>query len=306
MAIKALVSTEYEVNGLEDAIEFYYEKGWTDGLPVVPPTEEKVLRFLEAAHRGPDEVLGTYDTRNRVVTVEKIAINSVMAGCRPEYFPVVVAIFEAILDPGFNLHLPNSTTGGAALGFIVNGPIRNQLRMNYRGNVLGPGNRANSTIGRAVRLSQINVLGSLPGAGAEDPLGRPVFDRATIGQPGKYAGYHIVENEEDYPSLLPVHVEQGYRREQSVVTVFSTGGHVQISAHAEDSAQKIADTIARYLVGSGRLVARGGFCILIIPPENLGYLIRDGWSKADFRQAVFDGTRRSPAWLKSQGWSMRE
>jgi hypothetical protein len=305
VATKALASVQYEVNGVEDAIEFYYQKGWTDGLPVVPPTENKVRRFLEAAGREPDEVLGTYETRRRVVTVEKLAINSVMAGCLPEYFPVVLAIFEAILDPAFNLHVPNSTTGGAALGFIVNGPIRNDLKMNYRGNVLGPGNRANSTIGRAVRLAQINIMGSLPGAGAEDPLGRPVFDRATIGQPGKYAGYHIVENEEDYPSLLPVHVEQGFNRDQNAVTVFSTGGHVQISAHSEDSAQKIADTVARHLVGSGRLVARGGFCILVLPPENLGYLIKDGWSKADFRQAVFEGTKRQSEWLESQGWPVR-
>ena len=305
MTTKALQSAQYEVDSVADAIEFYYEKGWTDGLPVVPPTEEKVRAFLAAAGLEPDSVIGTYETRKRVVTAEKVAINSVMAGCLPEYFPVVLAIMEPILDPRFNLHVPNSTTGGAALGFIVNGPIRDKLGMNYRGNVLGPGNRANSTIGRAVRLCQINILGSLAGAGTEDPLGRPVFDRATIGQPGKYAGYHIVENEDDFPSLLPVHVEQGFSRDQSAVTVFSTGGHVQISAHSEDSAQKIADTVARHLVGSGRLVASGGFCILVIPPENTGYLIKDGWSKADFRQAVFEGTKRTAESLSAQGWPVR-
>jgi hypothetical protein len=305
VATKPLESVQYEVDSVTHAIEFYYEKGWTDGLPVVPPTEEKVRAFLAAAGREPDSVVGTYETRKRVVTAEKVAINSVMAGCLPEYFTVVLAIVEAILDPGFNLHVPNSTTGGAAIGFIVNGPIRDKLGMNYRGNVLGPGNRANSTIGRAVRLTQINVLGSLPGAGAEDPLGRPVFDRATIGQPGKYAGYHIVENEDDFPSLLPVHVEQGFSRDQSAVTVFSTGGHVQISAHSEDSSQKIADTVARQLAASGKLVASGGFCIIVIPPENTGYLVRDGWSKADFRQAVFEGTKRTPEWLNSQGWTVR-
>ena len=300
-----LQSVQYEVDSVADAIEFYYEKGWTDGLPVVPPTEDKVLAFLDAAGLEPDAVVGAYETRKRVVTAEKVAINSVMAGCRPEYFPVVLTIMEQILDTRFNLHVPNSTTGGAAIGFIVNGPIRDRLGMNYRGNVLGPGNRANSTIGRAVRLSQINILGSLPGAGTEDPLGRPVFDRATVGQPGKYAGYHIVENEDDYPSLLPVHVERGFSREQSAVTVFSTGGHVQISAHSEDSAQKIADTVARHLVGSGRLVASGGFCILVIPAENAGYLVKDGWSKADFRQAVFEGTRRTAESLIAQGWPVR-
>lgn len=299
---KDLVSAQYDVDSLDDAIEFYYQKGWTDGLPVVPPTEAKVWQFLEASGREPSEILGQYETRRRIVTVEKIAINAVMAGCLPEYFPVVLAIFEAILDPNFDLHLPNSTTGGAALGFIVNGPIRNELNMNYRGNTLGPGNRANSTIGRAVRLSQINVLGSIPGAGIEDPLGRPVFDRATLGQPGKYTGYHIVENEEDYPSLNPLHVELGFKPTQSTVTVFATGGHVQISLHAENSADDIANSVAQYLVGSGRLVATGGFCVLVMPPENLGYLVRDGWSKEDFRQAVFEKTKRSRRVLRSQGW----
>ncbi len=305
MTTKALESAQYEVDSVADAIEFYYEKGWTDGLPVVPPTEDKVRAFLDAAGLEPDTVIGTYSTRKRVVTAEKVAINSVMAGCLPEYFQVVLAIMESILQPQFNLHVPNSTTGGAALGFIVNGPIRDALGMNYRGNVLGPGNRANSTIGRAVRLSQINILGSLPGAGTEDPLGRPVFDRATVGQPGKYAGYHIAENEDDYPSLLPVHVERGFSREQSVVTVFATNGHVQLSAHSEDSAQKIAETVARHLVGSGRLVASGGYCVLVIPPENAGYLVKDGWSKADFRQAVFEGTRCTVDELRAQGWPAR-
>ncbi|MDE2861575.1 MAG: hypothetical protein OYI31_00970 [Chloroflexota bacterium] len=305
MTTKALQSAQFEVDSVHDAIEFYYEKGWTDGLPVVPPTEEKVWAFLDAAGLEPDAVIGSYETRKRVVTAEKVAINSVMAGCLPEYFPVVLAIMEPILDPRFNLHVPNSTTGGAAIGFIVNGPIRDRLGMNYRGNVLGPGNRANSTIGRAVRLCQINILGSLAGAGTEDPLGRPVFDRATVGQPGKYAGYHIVENEDDYPTLLPVHVERGFSRDQSAVTVFSTGGHVQISAHSEGSAQKIADTVARHLVGSGRLVASGGYCVIVIPAENAGYLVKDGWSKADFRQAVHEGTRRTAESLAAQGWPVR-
>ena len=156
-----------------------------------------------------------------------------------------------------------------------------------------------------MRLCQINILGSLAGAGTEDPLGRPVFDRATVGQPGKYAGYHIVENEDDFPSLLPVHVERGFSKDQSAVTVFSTGGHVQLSAHSEGSAQKIADTVARHLVGSGRLVASGGYCVLVIPPENAGYFVKDGWSKADFRQAVHEGTKRTAESLAAQGWPVR-
>ena len=302
--MSSLVSAEYDFGDLDEAVEFYHRKGWTDGLPVVIPTEEKVLRFLAAVGREPGEVLGVYPTRRRSVTVEKVAINAVMAGCLPEYFPVVLAIMEGILEPDFGIHGACSTTGSAAIGFIVNGPIRNKIGMNYRGNVLGPGNRANSTIGRAIRLSQINIMGSVPGTGNEDgPGGRTILDRATMGNPGKYAGYHIVENEEDFPSLLPLHVERGYPREQSAVSVFGTWGHVQISAHEEHSAEAIVDTIAHYLVGSGKFTAAPkDFCVVVIPPENAAYIARDGWSKADVRQALFDRTSRTTAWVRENGW----
>jgi hypothetical protein len=186
-----------------DPIEFCYEQGWTDGLPVVPPTPEKVAAAVAATGREADELVCAYPERHRELTVGHVAANAVMAGCRPEYVPVVVAIVEAMATDAFGLHAANATTGGSAVGFIVNGPVRTALGMNCRGNVLGPGNRANSTIGRAVRLVQINGFGSVPGAGNEgqvQPGGRPILDRATLGQPGKYAGYHIVENEEDYPT----------------------------------------------------------------------------------------------------------
>ncbi len=302
MAVKPLASVQYDVEDLKDAIELYYRKGWTDGLPVVPPTEEEVRRFLEVAGREPDDVLGGYEELRRVVTAEKVAISAVMAGCLPEYFPVVLAIVEAMFLPGFELHgLANISTGGSDLGFIVNGPIRNKIGMNYRGNVMGPGNRANSTIGRAIRLLQINAMGAVPGAGFEEVLGRPVLDRSTMGQPGKYAGYHIVENEEDYPSLLPLHVELGFSREQSVVTIFTTSPGQQISVHAEHTADQIVETIAHYLVHTGRLTA-SGFCVVVIPPENVKYIVKDGWSKADVRKAIFERTTRTVAWVKEHGW----
>jgi hypothetical protein len=204
------------------------------------------------------------------------------------------------------MHAANATTGGSAVGFVVNGPVRTALGMNARGNVLGPGNRANSTIGRAVRLTQINALGSVPGAGNEHLVekgGRPILDRATLGQPGKYACYHIVENEEDYPSLHPLHVDRGFAATDNVVTVFATAGHVQISVHAEPSADAIAATLCHYLVGTGRL-GRSGFCVLVIPPENADIFVRDGWSKRDIRQAIFDGTTRTAAWVKRNGGSL--
>jgi hypothetical protein len=288
-----------------DAVEYCYEQGWTDGLPVVPPTPERVAAAVAATGRAPDEIVCTYPERTREITLEHVAVNAVMAGCKPEYTPVVVALLEALAKRG-RLHSVNATTGGAAVAFVVNGPIRTALGMNSQGNVFGPGNRANSTIGRALRLVQINALGSVPGAGNDARLGidaRPILDRATMGQPAKYAGYHIVENEEDFPSLSPLHVELGYAPDQSVVTAFGAMGHVQYSVHHEATAQAIVDTLSHYLIHSGRLT-RGGCIAIVIPPENAEIFVRDGWSKADIRQALFDGTKRSLAWVRRNGWTL--
>ncbi len=219
-----LRSQVFVIDDLHSAIEFCYDQGWTDGLPVVPPTVEKVQEFLDVAGRRPDEVVFEYLERSRVVTVEKVAINAVMAGCRPEYFPVVLALIEAIATPEFGIHPVNASTGGSALGFVVNGPIRQQIGMNCQGNVLGPGNRANSTIGRAVRLTQINAMGSTPGAGndlaADGGSGaagaRPLNHRPA----GQYAGYHLAEYEEAFPDLEPLHVTLGFEPTQNVGTVF--------------------------------------------------------------------------------------
>ena len=149
-----------------EAIERCYELGWTDGLPVVPPTVARVEAFLRAAEREPDEVLGSLPERRREITVAKVAANAVMAGCLPEYFPVVIAATEAMLDPKFNLIAPSASQGGSAILVIVNGPIVRQLEINCRNNLFGPGNRANATIGRAVRLILMNACAATPGLSA--------------------------------------------------------------------------------------------------------------------------------------------
>lgn len=286
-----------------DLVEYCYAQGWTDGLPVVAPTAAKVDAAVAATGRPAGELVCHYAERRRDITVADVAVNAVLAGCRPEYTPVVLAIVEAMTDPGFGIHAANATTGGSAVGFVVNGPIRDALGMNYRGNVLGPGNRANSTIGRAVRLTQINAFGSVPGAGNEAMVGeggRPILDRATVGQPGKYACYHLVENETDYPTLRPLHVERGHAAGDNVVTVFATNGHLQLSIHHEPTAEAIVDTICHNLVGRYN---RAGFLVLVVPPENAEIFVRDGWSKADIRAAIHRGTTRSVAWVKEQGHS---
>ncbi|RYD96192.1 MAG: thioredoxin, partial [Sphingomonadales bacterium] len=261
------MATRYELADFEEAIEFYHRSGWTDGLPIVPPTPERVAQFLEAAGLKAEDQLGFYEERRLPIIAEKVAINAVMAGCLPEYFPVVVAIVEAMLEPGFMLHVANSSTGSFTLGFLVNGPIRNAIGMNCHGNMLGPGNRANSSIGRAIRLIQLNVMGSIPGAGGPDPAhGRAVLDRSMMGQPAKYAGYHLVENEEEFPSLTPTHVELGFDAGDSTVTMFLIAGHHWTDLHAEQTPEAWIDTMAQYVVGTGKLTP-SGYGILLLPPE---------------------------------------
>ena len=214
-----------------EAIERCYELGWTDGLPVVPPTLERVHEFMDIAARSADEVLGSIPERRREVTVAKIAANAVMAGCLPEYFPVVLAATEAMLDPEFNLIAPSSSQGGAAVLVIVNGPIVGELGMNSGANLFGPGNRANATIGRAIRLILMNACASIPG----------LFDRTVIGHPGKYT-YCIAENETD-SDWLPLHVERGFSPDQSAVTVFASWEPRQVRSAAY-SQEVVLDTVA--------------------------------------------------------------
>lgn len=173
--------------------------------------------------------------------------------------------------------------------------------MNCQGNVLGPGNRANSSIGRAIRLIQMNVLGSVPGAGCEPAHGRPVLDPSMMGQPAKYAGYHIVENEELFPSLIPHHVELGFDASDSTVTVFLVAGSMWIEAQGEGSPEEWVENFAQTLVGSGRLMSSGCSCLLL-PPENAQLFVNAGWTKAEIRTSFYESTRRSVAWLKASRW----
>src|SRR5262249_4266935 len=202
-----LVSKRYAVEDPGQAIELCFEKGWTDGLPVVPPTESRVRAMLDLVGLAPEHQVAFITNRQVAVTAEKVAINAVMAGCRPEYMPVVVAAIEGIGDPRWSYHGPGTSTAGAAVLLIVNGPVARELDVNAGDNLFGPGWRANLTIGRVVRLVMRNVCGSRPGT----------LDRGTLGHPGKLS-YVIAENEGESP-WPPLHVERGFRADQSAVTV---------------------------------------------------------------------------------------
>src|SRR5712691_10484322 len=176
-----LTSKRHVVEGsLDDAIEFCFQQGWSDGLPVVPPTPPKVARMLEAARLDPKQQIAFVEHRAVSITAEKVAINAVMAGCKPEYMPVVVAAVEAIAEPSWSYHGPGTSTGGAGVLLIINGPIAGTLDVNSGDNLFGPGWRSNLTIGRALRLVMRNVCGSRPGT----------LDRGTLGHPGKLSLRH--------------------------------------------------------------------------------------------------------------------
>jgi hypothetical protein len=217
---------------LEDA----YERGWTDGLPVVPPTPEKVEAFLAVAGLDSEVVLGTVPTREVTVTAEHAAINAVMAGCRPEYFPVVVAAVRAHLDEHANCHSTTGTLSGAAHAVIVNGPIRDEIGVAYGAGCLGPGFRANATVGRALRLVIRNVCRAVPG----------FLDRATFSWPLRYS-FCFGEDEAAGP-WTPLHVQRGYAPDESTVTVHS----IMRMVSSWDSTSRTAEGVLETIVADTR------------------------------------------------------
>ncbi len=257
------------------------ERHWSDGLPAIPPTRERVEAMLKHTTRKPDEVVGAVAPAFGVATVERIAINAVMAGCYPEYLPVLIAATEAISDPRFNLRGIQATTNPAAVFLIVNGPMAKQLCVNGGGNCLGPGAWANATLGRAMRLIQQNIGGAQAGE----------MDRSTQGQPGKYT-FCCAENEDASP-WEPLHVERGFKKEQSTVTTVGALGTWNMNSHAKDSKDLlriIADTMT-FPASSDFIYA--GEPWLILSPEHADVLHGEGLSKADVKRLLWEQARLS-------------
>ncbi|MBI1736692.1 MAG: hypothetical protein HYR51_16105 [Candidatus Rokubacteria bacterium] len=271
-----------------DPIEFCFQQGWSDGLPVVPPTEARVRAMLEAARLSPDQQIGYIDHRAVAITAEKVAANAVMAGCKPEYLPVVVAAVEAIADPAWSYHGPGTSTGGAAVLVIVNGPVARDLDINSGDNLFGPGWRSNLTIGRAVRLVMRNVCGSMPG----------LLDRGTLGHPGRLS-FVIAENEADSP-WTPLHVERGFRRDQSVVTIVAAEGPRQFYNQLSSTAEGVLTTLADDMRISGMVMGQSTYTV-VLAGEHMRTIAKDGWDKPRIRQFLFDHTKNSHAHLKGTG-----
>ena len=272
-----LSSLAIEVPGPHEAIEMFYERGWTDGLPVVPPTSEAVEACLDAAGLRPDHILGIEPTKGGVVTAEKAAINAVAAGCLPEYMPVVAAAIEAITADEFSLHGISVSTMGAAILIIVNGPIAERLGMNSGTSVFGPGNRANATIGRAVRLIVMNVLGTRAGH----------LDKATLGHPGKYS-WCMAEAEQKSP-WEPLHVTRGLPPGSSAVTVVAGLSGLQVGEHAANTPEGILDSFIQRLYALGPEMKE---VVVVLCPEHLAHFKTAGWQKSQIGQYLFENSRR--------------
>ena len=268
-AAAKLRARRVELAPLEDEFEALFERGWSDGLPLVPATEKRVLAMLEATTRAPDEIVAEVPPDLAPCSVEKVAINAVMAGCKPEYLPVVLAAVEAACSDGFNAHGILATTMPVGPVVIVNGPVRRALGMNAGINVFGQGNRANATIGRALQLVIRNVGGGRPGE----------VDRATFGNPGKLS-FCFAEDEEGSP-WEPLSVDLGKPRGVSTVTLFAGEGPRSIV----DQLSRDPESLARSFAVNLRTLHHPKLllvfdCILAISPDHARVFREAGWSKA--------------------------
>ena len=272
MESNLLQAERFEIpDDLWAANAFFEQKGWTDGLPIIPPTEDRVTQMLARVTRNPQDVIGTVPPSWAPATIEKIAINAVMAGCLPEYMPVLIAAVEAITDPKLNLCALQATTGGPSVMLIINGPLRKQLKFNSGPNVLGEGWRANATVGRAIRLIQRNIGGSYPGTTC----------KATLGWPGKYT-LCIAENEEASP-WEPLHIERGFDAKTSTVTAISADSSVRASDLDSTKAEGILTNFAQRMEGPS-----GPEAIMIVCPEHARIIAGDGFSKQDVKRFIWE------------------
>jgi hypothetical protein len=281
------------------AIEYCYERGWTDGLPVVPPLEQLVDEFLCHTSRDPHEVLMTVRHLDRSCTVRQAAINAVMAGCKPEYFPVILAVVDAFArGAGMVTGLLQSTTGQAEIA-VVNGPIRQRLGFNCQDNIFGPGDRPNATVGRALRLIIMNALGIRP----------HVFDQSTQGTSAKYSCC-IAENEEDSP-WEPLHVERGFARNNSTVTVQMVRSDLYVEHRGTQVPEEILLTIADSMSYAGMItqiteerILHGA--VVVMGPEHAQIIAKQGWSKQDVKQFLWENFGKSKTELRRFGKVARE
>jgi hypothetical protein len=270
-----------DLDEIRRAIEYYTGNGWTDGLPVVPVTESYLKEFLATTSRDPAEVLVPMPHLNKALTVRLAAINAALAGCLPQYFPVVLAAWDALRADGMVTRSIWQSTTGTAPFVVINGPVRTEIGLNCRGNLFGSGFRANATIGRAIRLGAINGLGLRP----------HVLDQATQGTPAKYMCC-IGENEEDSP-WGPLHADHGFAAADSAVAATVIRSVLHVEARHSTTPGQLAYDFADSLCRTAALVRPTAAGYIVLNPEHARLCDRAGWSKADLSQAIYEaGTKR--------------
>ena len=285
---QTLASRRVSIPSSQDPFEFMFEHDLTDGLPVIPPTPERVAHMLSGTTRDPKQCIAEVAPNMGKATVEKIAINAVMAGCKPEYLPVVIAAVRAACSDEFNIHGVNSTTWGATPLLVVNGPIRHRIGMNSGQNALGQGNRANATIGRALKLALRNIGGAKPGG----------TEMSVLGSPAKFT--LCFAEWEEFSPFTPLHVERGFAADEDVVTLMACTAPYQVADQKSRTARGIANSLAMVAETVWHPKLRlFTDVLLVICPEHAEVFRRDGWSKADLRQHIMAATTRPAAQLLS-------
>ncbi len=296
-----LRSSQTVVDDSPEAInDHFYNERMTDGLPIVPPTPDRVARFIDASGRDASSVIGEIAPAWGKATVEKIAVNAVMAGCLPEYVPILIAAVQGMCEPDFNLHGIQTCTGFVGPMLVINGPIRHELKINCGASVLGPGSRPNATMGRAIRFILNNVGGATPGD----------VDKSTMGWPGKY-GMCIGENEEQSP-WAPFHVDQGFKAEESCVTVIGAEASWQITditPWPESVAHHLGHTFIRLPLGRAHGPGNegedhsSGPTLLLNPVFAKMMAVDLGHTKESFKRFLWEKNRYPAEWApKTHPW----
>lgn len=276
-----LAARKIEYGDSDDPAEMCYLRGWTDGLPVTPPTDVRVMQMLAGTKRRPDEIVGKIPPYLAECTIEKVAINAVMAGCKPEYLPVLLAALEAALEPVFTLHGVLATTYFSSPIIIVNGPIAKRIGMNSGMNALGQGNRANATIGRALNLIVQNVGGGRPGEA----------DRSALGAPSKYT-LCFAEDESD-PGWEPLSVARGFPRGASTVTLFQGHGVEAFVDQKSRTPEGLSRSIGMSLVKIGHTrLTQSARAVFVLSPEHYAIYREAGWDRKRIERALYEATIR--------------
>ncbi|MFQ6026696.1 MAG: hypothetical protein ACE5Q6_04180, partial [Dehalococcoidia bacterium] len=277
MSTGNVAASRHEFSTWEQAQEYYLDQGLTDGLPVIPPTEERVRAMLDYAGLAPDHVIGVETIRQKRFTAEKVAVNAVMAGCKPEYFPVVVAAVAGAVERPFNFHASSTSTNGITTLVLVSGPYAEQIGMNSGVSLMGNGNRATATIGRAVNLVKTNFYGSV----AQD------MDNSTFGHPGKYS-FCFAENlvASPWPSLAQ---EKGFGTSDSTATIFAANAPLQVSIYGDKRPETFLTATAHAMLGLGHSISE---VLVVISPEVMAYVGEAGWSRQQVQEFLYEKTRR--------------